>query len=197
MGKLSLKERLQSVCESLIDYDWKKNGLNVVIAVGIWILVLQNFGVLPSHTEVDNQVDVEVPNRMEVTGTVDVGNTVPVNLIQGQGSQVGYHQSYVDQNGNQMWSMRNYALDGRYHLDNNDVERGQRPSVMGRKNYLFSHDDKVAEDNAIFYSLLESCDVVQLTPLDWLTDVLGRLRDNMDEDEIIQLLPYQYKKSRE
>jgi hypothetical protein len=42
---------------------------------------------------------------MEVTGTVDVGNTVPVNLIQGQGSQVGYHQSYVDQNGNQMWSI--------------------------------------------------------------------------------------------
>jgi len=38
--------------------------------------------------------------------------------------------------------MRNYALDGRYHLDNNDVERGERPSVMGRKNYLFSHDDK-------------------------------------------------------
>lgn len=46
--------------------------------------------------------------------------------------------------------MRNYALDGRHHLENNDVERGQRPSVMGRKNYLFSHDDKGAEDNAIF-----------------------------------------------
>jgi len=29
------------------------------------------------------------------------------------------------------------------------------------------------------------------------TDVLGRLRDNMDEEEITQLLPYQYKKSRE
>jgi hypothetical protein len=57
--------------------------------------------------------------------------------------------------------------------------------------------DEGAEDYAVFYSLLESCDVVQLNPLDWLTDVLGRLRDNMDEDEIIQLLPYQYKKSRE
>ena len=50
---------------------------------------------------------------------------------------------------------------------------------------------------AVFYSLLESCDVVQLNPLDWLTDVLGRLRDNMDEEEITQLLPYQYKKSQE
>ena len=45
--------------------------------------------------------------------------------------------------------------------------------------------DEGAEDYAVFYSLLESCDVVQLNPLDWLTD------------EIIQLLPYQYKKSRE
>ena len=101
-------------------------------------------------------------------------------------------------NDHKLWPrMRNYALDGRYHLDNNDVERGQRPSVMGRKNYLFSHDDKRAEDNAIFYSLLESCDVMQLNPLDCLTDILGRLRDNMDEEEITQFLPYQYKKSRE
>ena len=67
----------------------------------------------------------------------------------------------------------------------------------GQKNYLFSHDDKEAEDNAVFYSLLKSCDVVQLNPLDWLTEVLSRLRDNMDEEEITQLLPYQYKKSRE
>ena len=87
--------------------------------------------------------------------------------------------------------------DGRHHLDNNDVERGQRPAVMGRKNYLCSHDDKGAEDNAVFYSLLESCDVVQLNPLEWLTDILGKLKDNMDEDEIMQHLPYQYKKSRE
>ena len=89
--------------------------------------------------------------------------------------------------------MSNYALDGRYHLDNNDCERGQRPSAMGRKNYLFSKDDRGAEDNAVFYSLLESCDVVGVNPLDWLTDVLNRLRPEMEEEEIVQLLPYQYK----
>ncbi|MCI7597289.1 MAG: transposase domain-containing protein, partial [Bacteroidales bacterium] len=62
--------------------------------------------------------------------------------------------------------------------------------------YLFSHDDTGAEDNAVFYSLLESCDVVQLNPREWLTEILGKLKDHMDEDEIMQLLPYQYKKSR-
>lgn len=63
-------------------------------------------------------------------------------------------------------------------------------------NHITDYDDKGAEDNAVFYSLLESCDVVQLNPLNWLTDVLGKLKDNMDEDEITQLMPYQYKKSR-
>ena len=48
------------------------------------------------------------------------------------------------------------------------MERGQRPSVMGRKNYLFSKNDRGAEDNAIFYSLLENCDIVGVKPLQWL-----------------------------
>ena len=37
--------------------------------------------------------------------------------------------------------LRRYALDGRYHIDNNSVERNQRPSVMGRKNYVFNKSD--------------------------------------------------------
>ncbi len=93
--------------------------------------------------------------------------------------------------------LKRYTLDGRYMLDNNAVERGQRPMVMGRKNYLFSMNDKGAEDNALFYSLLESCDVVGLNPLDWLTDILPKIDDTMAEDDIVALLPYQYKKSRE
>ena len=89
--------------------------------------------------------------------------------------------------------MRNYALDGRYHIDNNDVERGQRPTVMGRKNFLFSHDDRGAEDNAVFYSLLGSCEALGVNPLQWLTDVLLKIRNDMEEEDIIKLLPYQYK----
>ena len=75
--------------------------------------------------------------------------------------------------------------------ENNQFFLSNSPSVMGRKNYLFSHDDKGAEDNAVFYSLLESCDVVQLNPLDWLTDVLDKLKDNMDEDYTTNAIPIQ------
>ena len=44
-------------------------GILLVIAVGIWMLVLQNFGIFPSTQ------DVRV-----VSGAVDVGNSVDVNL---------------------------------------------------------------------------------------------------------------------
>lgn len=93
--------------------------------------------------------------------------------------------------------LRRYALDGRYGIDNNPVERSQRPSVMGRKNYLFSKSDSGAVDNAIFYSLIESCDVVGADPLQWLTFVLTNIRDDDPPERIQQLLPFYYKESRE
>ena len=37
--------------------------------------------------------------------------------------------------------LRRYALDGRYRIDNNPVERKQRPPVIARKNCPFSKND--------------------------------------------------------
>lgn len=93
--------------------------------------------------------------------------------------------------------LRRYADNGIYQIDNNAVERNQRPTLMGRKNYLFSKNDKGAVDNAIFYTLLESCDIVGINPQDWLTDVLNNLRDDTPPEQVSQLLPYNYKKSHE
>jgi transposase len=93
--------------------------------------------------------------------------------------------------------LERYALDGDYQIDNNAVERGQRPSVMGRKNYLFSKSDRGAEDNAVFYSLLESCDIVGADKWEWMTHVLGQPLEDMQEDELVKLLPYNYRKVRE
>ena len=92
--------------------------------------------------------------------------------------------------------LRRYAIDGRYHIDNNAVERNQRPSVLGRKNYLFSKNDNGAVDNAIFYSLIETCDIVGVNPLEWLTYALDNLHDNTPPEEITSMLPCYYKKSR-
>lgn len=49
-------------------------GILLAIAVGIWMLVLQNFGIF-AVTQ-----DVKVKNTVDVSGVVDVGNSVDVNL---------------------------------------------------------------------------------------------------------------------
>ena len=86
-----------------------------------------------------------------------------------------------------------YTEEGYYHIDNNPVEQGQRPSVLGRKNYLFSQNDRGAEDNAIFYTFIVSCENLGVNPYLWLKDTLERIRPDMEETQLIKLLPYNYK----
>ena len=66
-----------------------------------------------------------------------------------------------------------------------------------RKVRKILHWERGAEDDAVFCSLLESCNIVGVNPLQWLTHVLERLRTESTEDEITALLPYNYKKSQE
>lgn len=86
-----------------------------------------------------------------------------------------------------------YTEEGYYHIDSNPVERGQRPSVLGRKNYLFSQNDRGAEDNAIFYTFMVSCENLGINPRRWLQDTLERIRPDMEEEQLIGLLPCNYK----
>ena len=86
-----------------------------------------------------------------------------------------------------------YTEQGHYHIDSNPVEQGQRPSVLGRKNYLFSQNDRGAEDNAIFYTFIVSCENLGVNPYQWLKDTLQRIRPDMDEANLRDLLPCNYK----
>ena len=57
----------------------------VVIAVGIWAIVLQNAGIIPTNqnVKVDNRVDTYVRGGdidANVSGSVKVSNAVDVNL---------------------------------------------------------------------------------------------------------------------
>ena len=62
--------------------NYKKNQLKnlslksilMAIAVGIWMLVLQNLGVIPVAQ------DVRIKKTVKVSGNVDVDNTIDVNL---------------------------------------------------------------------------------------------------------------------
>lgn len=82
-----------------------------------------------------------------------------------------------------------YTENGIYLIDNNPVERGQRPSALGRKNYLFSQNDRGAEDNAIFYTFMVSCESLGINPRQWLEHALDNIRPEMDEELLEKLLP--------
>ncbi|NOU48083.1 MAG: hypothetical protein HOO86_13625 [Bacteroidales bacterium] len=54
----------------------------IVIAVGIWAIVLQNAGVIPTNQNVKvvNEVDAYVRGSVDVDGSVSVDNTVSVSI---------------------------------------------------------------------------------------------------------------------
>ena len=64
---------------------------------------------------------------------------------------------------------------------------------MGRKNFLFSQTDQGAEENAVIYSLLGSSEIVGVNPLKWLEYVLANMKPNDTEEELVKLLPYNFK----
>lgn len=52
------------------------------IALGIWVLVLQNAGIIPTcqNVVVENEVDANVRGNVGINGGVDVNNTVDINI---------------------------------------------------------------------------------------------------------------------
>jgi hypothetical protein len=56
--------------------------LLITATVGIWILVLQNFGIIPTsqNVRVTNKVGVTGSVDASVSGSVNIDNTVDVNL---------------------------------------------------------------------------------------------------------------------
>lgn len=51
-----------------------------IIAIGVWLIVLQNLGIIPIEYRVaiPNTIDTYVVNTVDVQGSVDVENTVDV-----------------------------------------------------------------------------------------------------------------------
>ena len=78
--------------------------IHSIIAIGIWVIVLQNMGVIPTsqNVKVLNQVDIEGEvsvsgGSLSVTGEVEanIGNTVDVNISEINGhSNAFYDHGY-------------------------------------------------------------------------------------------------------
>lgn len=76
----------------------KNNVLKAIlisISLGIWILVLQNLGIIPTNQNVHvNGGYVDVSGTVKVNGSVDVNNTVDINV-----SEINGRNSFYDHGG--------------------------------------------------------------------------------------------------
>jgi transposase len=74
-------------------------------------------------------------------------------------------------------------------LDNNESESALRRVALGRKNFLFVGNERAGENLAGLYSLVASCEANDVNPVEYLTDVLGRLNDHPNS-RLDELLPH-------
>lgn len=84
-----------------------------------------------------------------------------------------------------------YVIDGRYKIDTNLVENGQRPVALTRKYYLFCKNDDAAEDAAVMYTMMDCCKRTGVNVEAWLTYFLDHVHeyDNDYSLDIADFLP--------
>jgi transposase len=85
-----------------------------------------------------------------------------------------------------------YTTNAPLQIDNNPVENAIRPVAIGRKNYLFAGSHDAAQRAAMIYSLFATCRLHQISPYDWLKDVLERMH-LYSTNNIAELSPQNWK----
>ena len=85
-----------------------------------------------------------------------------------------------------------YLRDGRYLIDNNLAENDVRPSVVGRKRWLFIGHPGAGWRSAVIYTIIQSCRRRGINPQEYLTDVLRRL-PSLTNHQVHELLPSRWR----
>jgi transposase len=90
---------------------------------------------------------------------------------------------------NQWDTMIAHCDHGCTRLDNNLMENAIRPSVIGKKNFLFIGHPDAGDRSAIIYSIIVSCERRRIDPLAYLRDMLSRLPTLTNRDDLGALTP--------
>jgi transposase len=80
--------------------------------------------------------------------------------------------------------------DGALELDTNPVENQIRPIALTRKNALFAGNAVGAENWAMLASLVATCKLSGLNPVDYLADTLRAILDGHPKSRIEDLMPW-------
>ena len=68
----------------------------ITMTIGIWILVLQNTGIIPTKQNVYVKGGyIDVDGKVNVEGSVSVNNTVDINIEKILGRKAGTRPSYI------------------------------------------------------------------------------------------------------
>lgn len=90
---------------------------------------------------------------------------------------------------NQWSTLTVFLDDGRVPLSNAHVERHQRRTALGRKNYLFTGSDEGGRRLAILQTIVINCEMQRISMWHYLRDTFQRLADGWPQSRIAELLP--------
>lgn len=103
-------------------------------------------------------------------------------------SAMGQAISYARNRGE---TLTRFLDDTRIPLDNNASERALRIVALGRKNFLFVGNPDCGDNLAGLYSLIATCDLHSVDPIEYLKDVLLRV-DVHPAAKIDEILPHRW-----
>ncbi|ARO23014.1 IS66 family insertion sequence transposase domain-containing protein [Rhizobium sp. TAL182] len=83
-----------------------------------------------------------------------------------------------------------FLTDGRIEVDNNSVERSIRPIALNRKNVLFAGHDSGAKNWGTIASLIETCKLNTVDPLDYLNARVTAIVNGHKQSRVDELLPW-------
>ena len=82
--------------------------------------------------------------------------------------------------------------DGRLELDTNPVENQIRPIALTRKNALFAGNETGAENWAMLASLVATCKMSSVNPVDYIAATLRAILDGHPKSAIEDLMPWRF-----
>jgi transposase len=91
---------------------------------------------------------------------------------------------------NQWPNLKNYLGHEELTPDNNGAERGIRPFVVGRKNWVMSGSPEGAQSSCALYSLIETAKANRLNPYEYLNTVFEWIADHGTSGDWRSILPW-------
>ncbi len=133
------------------------------------------------------ELSYPIIRALEAWALNEAGSILPKSPI---GKAVHYLLNHIRQ-------LSRYVTDGRYKIDNNDIENSVRPLAVGRKGYLFCGNHDAAEDAAVIYTFMGCCKLAGVDVRKWMDYFLKHIHD-YDTDysrNLSELFPHNLKKA--